>query len=1034
MMTHFVVAGRNLLLIFISMLVLACSDSNKTTTIDESFTVELDSTELTVEINSTALLNYLVVQETEFDINVAITSAPSHGTLAVDQTNKQISFMLGDQTGSGQFTLLFSSQTQTSEMTVNYVATPISTDPGTDDPDPDCTGSVDDCPLSELNPNLIYFPSNYITIFEGETVEIEIQRNYTDDDEVTEQFYFNSAVIKGQLSADKNSLIIEAFIGEEDTYGEIVAVTEKNGVVNESTMYMIYYNKNRDLETTHIPTLAVKDTTINVPTGQSTTLDYDLYDPDSDRIAYRIIKGPKWLTTHVNLTQTGIQITLYPIASFDIDDNEITVEISDAHNSSQTTFTLTSTGEVTIDEPPQIYLERNVDLSLLIKLQGVETDLIATLAFAAFDDLESNLEYSVIASDPAFSYRIDYPYVYVYSDDVTDLNHEQITIVASDGNFNSKLTYHLYIKNNFVEFLGGHPNSSPLIDVAQTIDVLETTGVLLPYAIADLELHDFTVTFEFDDSLLQVILENENLAITALPNETDDDIETTITLIATDEFGAQSSADINVVVKNNTPPVITYTNSIELVEGGTAEIQVDVTDAEEGTLPFALSYDTNKFAIVVEGSSLFVTALNVLEDYDGVIDVTAVDDFGELALVSIPAKIRFTNTAPVITAQYTEVSMLPGETLQMRLTYVDPDTDELNLFSTVNNSNLTYSYDPNTQILALAVSEDSPYEQEFIFSTSASDGFLSTFLNITVTVPIIPTPPELTVSAYLSNVSEGADLIINYRVFDINGDNIAITITNSFPNQLALTEQDGYIEVSVPDNVLVDTLLYFDITARDDSANAFVTTETVSLNVMPVNDPPVITLSENNLTLINDDIVSLPLSVVDIDNLSLSVEVRTPTSAIIPSQIVVHGADINSIRISGASKGSVIENAQLILRVYDDETYTEVPFVVSVILENEPPITNDTGSVLMLQNSTFTFNITPSDPDSATDGDVVSVVSVESGDPELLVIVGDPNSPPTNTVTVTSLAVTEETDVFVSVTITDGYVSVLKRIRVNIRP
>ncbi|MDC2887741.1 hypothetical protein [Psychrosphaera algicola] len=129
MMTHFVVAGRNLLLIFISMLVLACSDSNKTTTIDESFTVELDSTELTVEINSTALLNYLVVQETEFDINVAITSAPSHGTLAVDQTNKQISFMLGDQTGSGQFTLSFSSQTQTSEMTVNYVATPISTDP-----------------------------------------------------------------------------------------------------------------------------------------------------------------------------------------------------------------------------------------------------------------------------------------------------------------------------------------------------------------------------------------------------------------------------------------------------------------------------------------------------------------------------------------------------------------------------------------------------------------------------------------------------------------------------------------------------------------------------------------------------------------------------------------------------------------------------------------------------------------------------------------------------------------------------------------
>lgn len=1034
MMTHFVVAGKSLLLIFVTMFLFACSDSNQTNTINESFTVELDSTELTVEINSTALLNYLLVQETEFEVDVTITSAPSHGTLAVDQSAKQISFMLGDQTGSGQFTLSFSSQTHSTDIVVNYVASPTSIDPDIDDPDPDCSAAEEDCNHAESNLSVVYFPSDYLTIFEGETVEIEIQRNYTDDDDVNEQFYFNSAVVKGRVSEDNNSLIIEAFIGEEDTYGEIIAVTEQNGIINESTMYLIYYNKNRDLQTTQTPTLAVNNTTINVPMGQSTTLNYDLYDPDSDRIAYRVVKGPKWLTSHVNLTQTGLQITLYPIGLFDIEDNELTLEISDAHNTSQTTFTLTSTGEISSNEPPLIEIERNVNLSLLVKLQGVETDLIATLAFATSDDLETNLSYSIVGSDSSFSYRIDYPYVYVYSDDVTNLNHEQITIVASDGHYDSKLTYHLYIKNNFVEFLGGHPNSSPLIDVAETIEILETTGVLLPFSVADLEMHSFVVTNDFDDSILQVILENDNLAITALPNDTDTDIETTLSLIATDEFGAKSSADINVVVKNNTPPQITYSDNIELVEGGTAEIQVTVLDEEEGALPFTLNYDTNKFAIVVEGSSLFVTALNVLEDYDGVIDITAVDEFSEQTVVSIPAKIRFTNTSPVITAQYTEVSMLPGETLQMVLTYVDPDADELNLFSTVNNSNLTYSYDPNTQILALAVSETSPYEQEFIFSTSASDGFLTTFLNITVTVPIIPTPPELTVSAYLTNVSEAANLIINYRVFDINGDNIAITITNPFPNQLTLTEQDGYVEVSVPDNVLVDTLLYFEIAARDDSANAFVTTETVSLNVMPVNDPPVITLSENNLTLINDEIISLPLNVVDIDNLSLTVEVRTPTSAIIPSQIVVHGADINSIRISGASKGSVIENAQLVLRVYDDETYTEVPFVVSVILENEPPITNDTGSVLMLQNSTFTFNITPTDPDSATDGDVVSVVSVESGDPALLVIEGDPNNPATNTVTVTSLAVTEATDVYVSVTITDGYVDVLKRIRVNIRP
>lgn len=1033
MMTHFAVAVRLLFLCLLSLSIISCSDKEDTPEIDHSFSAEFSSTDLSVEVSETATISYTITSAPDIAVGVSVQSAPEHGTLSIDEDTQVITFMVGEQTGSGQFTLLLVSQTQSSEFQFNYVVNPTTVTPDPGDGEEDCQQDPNDCDNEERNPYHIYLPSDYLTIFEDETVTFQIQRNYEPQDDIKESFYFNSVSIDGSVSDDKNSLTISANIGEEDTYGEIIAVTEHQGMINESKMYLIYYNKNRDLTSSETPVLATLQSELTLTAGATTNFEFDLYDPDSDRLSYRVIQAPSWISSHLHLVSNKLNVSLTAFGQYDSADNEMIIELSDAHNSSQKTFILTAPDTEVTNQPPDIYIENNIDLSLLVKLTGNETDLITTLTFAAKDGDNDKLSYQVQTSLDEYTYRLKAPYLYVYNNDVSALNHEQITIIANDGQYQSKLTYHLYIKDNFLTFLGGHANSAPLIDVASEVELLETDGLLVPFTITDLEQHDITRTLEFDDSRLQVIFENDNLAITALPNDTETDIATEIVLIATDAFGAQNRQTIAVTVLNNTPPNISFSDEVDLIEGATAEITVTIDDLEDGELPFSLNYDASKFAIVVEGNQLYVTALNIVEDFEGTIEVTAIDSFDESSTISIPANIRFTNNAPVITASATSVSLLPGENVQLTLSYVDPDADELTLFSTVDNSNLTYTYDPNTQILTLAVSAASPYEQNFTFSTSASDGFLTTFENIEVIVPIVPTPPELTISTYLSNVSEAANLIINYQVSDINGDNVTVSVTNPFPTQLTLVEQDGYIEVAVPDNVLVDTPLSFTISARDDSANMFTTSQTVSLNVMPVNDPPEITLSTNNLSLINDDVTSLPLSVVDIDDLALNVEVRTPTSAVVPPTIVVHGADVNSIRISGASKGTVVNNLDLLLRVSDGETYTEVPFVVSVALENEPPVFDDRVDLIqMYENSSLTFNITPTDPDTATDGDVVTVVSVTSDDESLLTIVGDPANPDQNTVTINTLDLTDPATVFISITATDGYVSVLKRVQVNI--
>ena len=79
-----------------------------------------------------------------------------------------------------------------------------------------------------------------------------------------------------------------AIDSEEDTYGEITAVTNVNGVLYESKMYVIYYNKNRDLATTEPPVVALLEHEIKIAPYASTVKLFDIYDPDSDRISYRI--------------------------------------------------------------------------------------------------------------------------------------------------------------------------------------------------------------------------------------------------------------------------------------------------------------------------------------------------------------------------------------------------------------------------------------------------------------------------------------------------------------------------------------------------------------------------------------------------------------------------------------------------------------------------------------------------------------------------------------------------------------------------
>jgi len=1050
-----VVSLRFFILVCVALLFACSSGSDEDNDNKQLFTITLESSSFELETNSSKSISYQLSQAEDFSINAEVTGELFGHEVSIDTASQTITFSAKTSPASGTFIVRFSSDSHSVNQSISYTVNeatnnePEPDDGDNTDSDNSCNNDPSLCP-EPIQDYIIFLPTDYITIFEEETVTIDLQRNYDMDESIEESFYFNAHHIEGRLSENKQQLILKAVEGEEDTYGEIVAVTKKDGIEYKSAMQLIYFNKNRDLQTDEAPVIALLQPEIMLDSDRSSTINFDVYDPDSDRISYRVLKSPKWVESHINKAQAGFDLTFYPLADFDADDNQFTLEVSDAHNTDQFTFILSqqdnanakSAKTVQSNTRPELFIEENVNLSLIKKINGDETGLITQLAFAYEDKENDHVDLSVSSSSSSLSFKLEYPFIYVQSDDVSNLQHEQITVKASDGKFDSKLTFHLYIKNNFITFLGGNPNLAPLIAVTHPVTVLETKALTIPFELSDFEKHDFDTQISFDDQILHAILNDNHIAVSALPIAGEQDINTQITLTATDVFGSAREQIIDVVINKNTPPDITFDiNEIRLVEGFTIDFGVTANDINEGELTPSFEFDINKLDVEYQNGELTLTALDIVEDYQGEFTAMATDEFGATTTSSLPVTITFTNTEPVITAEQTELNILPGESVDIQLSYVDPEADEMSINRVVDSGNLDFSYDAASATLTLTVDENANYEDVYHFTTTASDGFLSSELIITVTVPDEPVPPVLVVEPYFTNVNEESTFIINFAATDDNGDDINISISGSGLDDLQLTLMDSndpdddfdHVEIVVPDNVLTDTNYSFNLVAVDNSSNIFTDIETISFTVMPVNDVPQITLSNDNITLINDDQLSLPISITDPDNTSHTVEVRSPNSAIVPADIVVHAADNNSIIISGAAKGTIVNNLPLVVRVYDSEAFADVPLTVSVELDNRPPTFDDRVDLIQMpDNSTQTFNITPTDPDAATDGDIVTVVSVVSDDPAVLEIVGDPNNPPLDTVTINTLDVSELTTVFITIIATDGYEQSIKRVQVDI--
>jgi hypothetical protein len=611
------------IILVICSLLSSCSSDDEDV-VEQSFSLNFGSITTEVTVGESFEFSLSITKDSDFVVSLELEEEPVLGELNISDDLSLFTYTAGETAGDESFILMFSSETMSTTYEVNFTVVESLEDDNSVTTEPE---------EEDTNTYSILFPSDYLTIFEHESVTFDIKRNYQLDDSITETFYFNIYNVEGSLSDDQTSITLTAQDGNEDTYGEIIAVINVNGVIFHAQMYVIYFNKNRDLITEDSPLIALLDSDITIRSSSTMNKAFDVYDEDSDRIAYRILSAPSYIATHINKDSSGFNLTIYTIDDIDSTDNELLLEVSDAHNTTQYIFNLVETvsstelAENTENTRPNIYIEENVAVSLIQKMDGTETDIIAELAFAYSDSDGDEVTISASASDGDYTFRINPPYVYVIADDVSDLQYEQITITASDGNFDSKLTYHLYTPDNYSEFLGGNPNTAPFTDLPSSIDLLETKTTTEEFTNYDFEMHDFEFGIYYvEDDVVATITDS---ALTLTASAPDEALTTEVTFWLEDIFGSRREHVIDVNIYKNSAPVITPEETdIQFIEQETTSVVISVTDFDESSLEPVFTFDETKLTVDYSNGTLTVSSVDLSVEFTGEITIFVEDEFG----------------------------------------------------------------------------------------------------------------------------------------------------------------------------------------------------------------------------------------------------------------------------------------------------------------------------------------------------------------------------------------------------------------------
>ncbi|WP_209369620.1 tandem-95 repeat protein [Priestia megaterium] len=441
---------------------------------------------------------------------------------------------------------------------------------------------------------------------------------------------------------------------------------------------------------------------------------------------------------------------------------------------------------------------------------------------------------------------------FVYTPNLNFNGTDQFTVIVDDGQGGTA--------TSVVTIINTPVNDNP---VTQNYAVITNEDTPLVGQIQATDVDGNLLTFQLQSPPTNgtVIVTNSG-AYTYTPNLNFNGSDQFTVLVSDGQGGtAVSTVTVTVTPVNDAPTVPNYTFSTQ--EDSPVVGAVVGTDVDGNPLSYQLQNGPTNGIAAVNADGTFSYQPNLNFNGTDQFTVLVSDGQGGTAVSTVTINVIPVNDPPI--TSNVSFTIAEDSTLINQIVAVDPDGNPLT-FSlqtapgngvAVVNADGTFSYQPNLN-----------FNGTDQFTVLVSDGQGGTAVS-TVTVTVTPVNDAPTVPNYTFSTQEDSPVVGAVVGTDVDGNPLSYQLQNGPTNGVAVVNADGTF--SYQPNLNFNGTDQFTVLVSDGQGGTAVST--VTINVIPVNDPPI--TSNVSFTIAEDSTLINQIVAVDPDGNSLTFSLQT---------------------------------------------------------------------------------------------------------------------------------------------------------------
>ena len=692
-------------------------------------------------------------------------------------------------------------------------------------------------------------------------------------------------------------------------------VINPDNSISESEAGTIYININAQNDAPLIY-LAIPDQTLTEDSnGNQLSLDLFFIDVDNDELTYDVLSTNDDV---VNVEVLENSLSIIPLPDQWSGPFSVSITASDGELEITQSFTIEV---LSVNDPPSAtaseqILDEDNSISIFLTGSDPEFDPLSYLIYTSPSNGSATINGNVVVYQPN-----------------NDFNGEDsFGFRTFDGQYNSDIA--------IVSLTINPVNDAPILSDVSNQSVNEDETFEFTLTAEDVDGDELSYSINIIDEVDSYSIDNNIITVTPTANMNGEiEINTTV---FDDELTDNASFILTVIAQPD-PPELTQISNQSVNEDESFAIILNAIDIDGDDLSYYASSDINEASISVEGNLLIINSpLNfygAMTISYGVTDgIYNIDQNFLIDYIPQPD--------PPVISEILNQEVLESEILDINVIVSDPDQDDITLSVIISDD---ISYTINDSQISFQGQDNISGDYEVI--VIATDGLYSDEESFILTVINVNDPPVSYSDSFIFN--EDNSQVILLSADDPDFDELTFHLETS--------PEFGTIDIVNGVATYNPNLNYFgedSFTFYASDAEVISNISTISLEILPINDAPIIT-SDPILDAIEDELYSYQIIAIDPENDSLAYELDS-----FPEGMEINDSGlITWIPIEGQ-----LASGEIIVTVQDGGEDGTLPFTQTFTIEVEPvndrPEIISTPTTIAYEDELYSYQVEVSDPDS----------------------------------------------------------------------